>query len=530
MTLLPLAVAALLAQSAPPLKAADATGKPAAPAPERIRAVVLPPVLNGKASPGLELVVDEKATALLLLTGKYDTIHFRQVASMAANHMIKPADLGEPNAARKAAERLGAKTFAWATAKSSDKGWELEAFASHVGEAAVEKMTATVPATEAAMVAQTGLLLAQVIAKADKIELPAGGGNLQPNTAKDLAMKSYAACLTGISKQPLGIENPPVIEGEELAKSLQLCEAAVKADPNFSAAWAALALAAAIDNRDQRAVEALGKIDPMANFIPNQTLARFWLVSRFQSPEAGEAVLREAMQREPGFLLAQTYLAELYNRLGRHSDAATVWQDYAKKSPGNTFVISRLAYTLARLGKTEEAVTFSEKALTFDPESPELKLELGSRYIDAGKVDKAIALLTPLASAANPSPDALLRLGYARRLKGDARAAEELFVKAQKAAKDPRGWRVRFRALLDLSALAQEKGDKALAKQRLNEALREGRISYLGSNDMDVLLKLTSLEEAKELQSKVKHPVVQASPLADEKKAPPKGFEKVQVK
>ena len=527
MTLLPLAAVALLAS--PPSPAAPA---PTPAAPERIRAVVLPPVLNGKASPGLELVMHEKASALLLLTGKYDAIHFRQVASMAANHMIKVSDLGEPNAARRAAERLGAKTFCWANARQTDKGWDLEAFASHTGDATVEKMTASLPGTEAVLVAQAGQLLAQVVAKADKVELPAAPANLQPHTTRDLAMKSYAACLTGISKQPLGIENPPVIDAEELARSLALCEAAVKADPNFSAAWAALALAAAIDNRDQRAVEALAKIDPTTNFIPNQTLARFWLVSRFQSPEAGEAVLREAMQREPGFLLAQTYLAELYNRLGRHAEAATVWQEYARKSPSNTFVISRLAYTLARLGKADEAVTFAEKALTFDPESPELKLELASRCIDAGKSDKAISLLTPMANDANPNPNALLRLGYARRLKGDARGAEELFLRAQKAAKEPRTWRVRFRALLDLSALAQEKGDKELAKKRLNEALREGRITYLSSNDMDVLLKLTSLEEAKELQSTVKHPVKEASPLVDEKdkKAPPKGFEKLQVK
>jgi hypothetical protein len=49
---------------------------------------------------------------------------------------------------------------------------------------------------------------------------------------------------------------------------------------------------------------------------------------------------------------------------------------------------------------------------------------------------------------------------------------------------------------------------------------------------MATLLKLTSLDEARELQVNVKHPVKQASPYADEKKpaAPPKGFETVKVK
>lgn len=517
MTLSTLALAALLAAA------------PAAP--ERLRAVVFAPALSGKASPGVELVMQEKANAVLLKSGRYDVIQARQVASMAANHMMKLSELADPAAARRAAERLGAKSFAWATAKQTDKGWDLEAFASHVGDSQVEKLTASIPSGEAQGVAQAGVLLAQVVAKADQVALPEGGSSLQPNTAKDLAMKQYAACLLGIDKQPLGIENPPVIEGEELARSVQLCEAAVKADPNFSSAWAALALAAAIEGRDRRAVEALGKLDPTANFIPNQTLARFWLVSRFQTPEAGEAVLREAMQREPGFVLAQTYLGELYNRLNRHGEAAEVWQAYAKKSPGNTFVISRLAYTLSRLGKAAEAVTFAEKALAFDPQSPELRLELAGRYLDASLPDKAISLLEPMAREANPNPEAMLRLGYAKHQKGDLKAAEEWLTRAHKAAREPRGWRVRFRALLDLSAVAAEKGDKETAKKRLNDALREGKVTYLAAADLATLLKLTSLEEARELQARVKHPVKQATPYAEgEAPAAPPGFDAVQVK
>lgn len=517
------ALAALLAQTP--------AAAPTAPPPEPVRAVVLPPVFDGKAAPGLELALQEKATALLLATGRYEVMHARQVAGLASNHMMAPGDLADPGRARLAAERLGAKTYGWATLKPAEKGWELSAFGARVGEAAVEKVTAALPAGEAALVEQGGTVLAQVVAKLDGVAVTANAA-LQPATQKDAAMRGYAACTAGVSRQPLGIENPPVLDGEELARALQQCEAAVRADASFQAAWAALALVSAVNGRDARAVEALGRIDPLSGFLPSQVLARFWLVTRFQSPEDGEAVLREAMQREPGFLLPRVYLAELCSRLGRYEESARLWQDYARRSPSNTYVISRLASTLSRLGKPEEAVGFAEKALRFDPQSPELRLELAARYIEAGKHDLAIALLEPMAQEATPNPEALLRLGFARAQKGQAKEAEALFVRALKASKEPRGWRVRFRALLDLAVLAHERGDAAESKRRLNDALKEGRITYLAVADVKTLERLTSVEEALQLQAKVKHPVKQATPFQEggAKPAEPRGFEAVKVK
>src|SRR5262249_15117512 len=146
----------------------------------------------------------------------------------------------------------------------------------------------------------------------------ASEGETQPASAKDVAMRHYAACDARLIEQPVGIDNPFVLNDVELKKAIASCETAVKADPAFSAAWAALAFASALAGDDRRAVEALSNVKPDAGHVPNAAVARFWLVSRYQSAEAGVAVLKEAIAKEPGFLLARAYLAELYNALGKH--------------------------------------------------------------------------------------------------------------------------------------------------------------------------------------------------------------------
>src|SRR3954471_1240641 len=75
--------------------------------------VVLPPVTDAKVPAGLALAMQEKATALLMGTGRYDLLHARQVKSMALRHRMALADLYDPNVARQAAERLGATLFVY---------------------------------------------------------------------------------------------------------------------------------------------------------------------------------------------------------------------------------------------------------------------------------------------------------------------------------------------------------------------------------------------------------------------------------
>lgn len=408
-----------------------------------IPVAVFPPVVDPKAPDGLARTLATKASALLAGTGKFSVVSARQIAAMSTRHRVAADQLADHNVAREAAQRLGVKLYAYSKLVATKDGWTLEINTAAVGDPSAEATTATLAKGEASAVYNGALSLAAAVAKAGKVEAP------KPVVvdASDAAVKDWVGCEALLGKQPIGVENPTLLNQAELTKAVGLCGSAVKAAPKLADAWAALALAAAISGQDERAVFSLTQAEALRGtmHLPNATLARFWLVTRYQSTEAGETVLKEAIAKEPAFLLARGYLAELYSAEGRHAEAAKAWQDYAAVTPNNPFLISRLAYSLSRLGKAAEAATYAEKALAYDPQSVDLNLELASRYVDANQLDKAIKVLEPMAALPSARGETVLRLGYAKLLKGDLDEAQKLLARAVTIAKEPAEWRTRAR-------------------------------------------------------------------------------------
>ncbi len=503
-----------------------------------IPVAVLPPVVDKKAPDGLARTISEKASSLLASTGKFSVVSARQITAMSARHRVKPETLSDHNVAREAAQRLGVKMFVYSKLTPAKDGWSLEVSTASVGDPGSETTTVTIPKGEASAVSAGALQLATALTKLAKVEAP------KPvvSEASDAAVKDWVACEALLGKQPIGVENPTVLNEAELTKAVSLCGAAVKAAPKLAEAWAALALAAAISGADERAVFSLTQAESLRGtppmHLPNATLARFWLITRFQSTEAGEAVLRDAIAKEPGFLLARGYLAELLNAEGKHTEASKAWQDYAAGTPNNPFIISRLAYTLSRLGKSAEAAAFAEKALAYDPDSVDLNLELASRYVDSNQLDKAIKILEPMAKPADARGETVLRLGYAKLLKGELDEAQKLLSRAVSAAKDPGEWRTRARAKLNLAMVALKKNKKPEAKKLMTEAAKEGLVIKSTDETKDLLALLTPAElAALEVHPKAK--VKEASPFAVKggevdpgaaRPAAPKGFDDVKMK
>ena len=493
----------------------------------RTSAVVFPPVADAKAPAGLNLAMQEKATALLMATGRYDLVHARQVKAVATRHRMAADAFNDPNVARQAAERLGVTRFVYSKLTPAKNGWTLDVSVGERASPKVQTSSLVLPLADDKAVDEGGKGLATELTKYDGSKAPEGAA--QPAAAKDSAMRNYAACDFRLINQPVGIENPFLLNEGELKKAIASCETAVKTDPAFSAAWAALAFASALAGNDARAVEALTAVPEGAGHLPYAMAARFWLVSRYQTSEAAESVLEDAIAKEPGFLLARGYLAELYNALGRHADAAKAWREYAAHSEGNAWVISRLAYTLARLGKTKEAAEFAAKAIAYDPESYDLALEHSSRLIDDAQVDKAIAVLEPLAAKKDAPAELILRLGYAKMLKGDLDAAEKLVNQAFGLAKDASEWRTRARAKLNLAEVALKRDAKDKAKAAVTDALKEGLRPTAVKPELVALLSDAEVKaaEAKGL-GKVK-PKEGAAVPERPAAAAPKGFEKVKV-
>ena len=357
-------------------------------------------------------------------------------------------------------------------------------------------------------------------------------------------MRQWATCHAVLIRQPVGIDNPSVISMSDLAAAVDACRKATVADPQFQAAWSGLGLALALQGDDAKAVEALPKVKPESGYQPMYWVARYWLVTRYQSNEAGAALLRAAIEKHPGFLLARGYLGEHLNAVQRHEEALIAFKEYAALVPNSPYALSRVGYTLARLGRHDEALDWARRALELEPTSRDLVLELGSRHVDAGKFDKAIEILKPVASLPDADGEALLRLGYAYLGKKDLDSAEPLFRKAEAAATKPSQWRTRGRAKFDIAKVLVRRGDAKKASQVVLEALKEGFKPYSLAREDEDLVAIAKQVQADldrdrfskvDLETRQAVPPREASPfpltsageidLRQKRPTPPSGFD-----
>ncbi len=486
--------ALLLAAAAPAAPAA--TPAKTAPAAAMLIVPVLPSAQQA-ADEDLALAIQLRATAILAGTGRYADVSVKQVLRMAEREGIAPASFKDPSTLPSLAARLGSARAVSAHVVPAAKGWSLELR----DEKAKAPAAIALPAGFAGAVAQGGASVAAAVAKVDGVALPA---KIVPDTANEDAARLLAGCQASLARQPIGIETPSVL-GESLDAALDSCATAARLDPNLSAAHAGLALALALKGEDDKAVRALVNARQGAGYLPNWWIARYWLLTRYQSNEAGAKVLSDAIERFPGFFLARGYLAEHLNAVGKHEAALAAWKRYAEASPKSPFVQARLGYTLAKLGRHAEAHQATRAAVELDPTSRELALELASRLVDSGDLDGARATLEPLAKDPQASGEVLLRLGYVHLLEGELDKAEPLLRSAIEKASRPSEWRTRGRAKLDLAKLMVRRGQKDQAKAVMLEALREGYRPLALSRpdpDLEELARLAAAEADKKEQKK----------------------------
>ncbi|MHB8873855.1 MAG: tetratricopeptide repeat protein [Myxococcaceae bacterium] len=507
----------------------------AAAPPPRIPVAVLPPAADAM-NAELALLIQAKASAALGQSGRYADFHLKQLFGMAAEEGLDLASVDSEKSATVAARHLGAQRVVFGRLEGAPGAWVLKITAS--GGKKAESRTVKLPAGFARAVDEGGFAIAGLVASMDRVVMGLNALEVSPFTSSDEAAKAYAHCHALVVLQPIGIENPTVLREPELAAAVTSCKAAVAADPRFRAAHAALGLALAISGEDKPAVEALSKVNAKQSldgsemraqlkaqardaglswhdetgYEPLYWVARFWLVTRYQSNDAGVAILREAITQHPGFLMARGYLGELLNVLGRHPEALAVWSEFQAIAPASPFVVARVGKAQARMGEHAEAIAKTREAQKLDPESIELKLQLASRHIDAGELAPAIKLLEALTGSGAVRPEALVRLGFAHLGMGALDKAEPVLKKALAAAAEPGAWRTRARANYDLALWAARKGEPAQAEAFLFDSMREG----YKPRELDPELKaIAAKSEAEALKAaKSAAPLKPASKLA----------------
>ncbi len=437
--------------------------------PRRPVIALLPSASDAPEVTALGVLIEARTAELLESSAKYSLLHAKQVAAMVDQEGLNPISLSEPEAAATARTVLGADRVVTVVLEKTDTGSNL--LGAIVDDKKTATFTAKLPADWPNALRQGSEAIAKAVLAQDKGTLPKKLV-AQPDSANEKALQALGRCYVPVIRQSLGVESPVTILGEALDGASADCKEAVTADPSLTFAKATLALSQAIVGDDTEATTTLTSLGEKQEAFEPYTLARFWLITRYQSNEAGAAFLRDASKKHPGELVLRSYLGDLLGTIGQHEQALQVWQEYLTLAPQSAFAQGRVSRALARLGKHDEAIAAAKQAITLAPNGRDAKLQLASRYVDAGKFDDAITTLTPLATGAGARPEQVLRLGWATWLKGDVDGAAKLFQTAIDATKNqPAQWRTRGRAFYNLALVEAKRGKTDAATKAYQASL-----------------------------------------------------------
>jgi tetratricopeptide (TPR) repeat protein len=429
---------------------------------------LLPPDAADADLAGFGLMLEARASELIEHTGRFSELHLKQVLSMADAEGLDVKTLSQEAQAKKARIFLGADLVVTTTLASDAKGMTLTGAV--IDETKTTPFSAKLPITWPEALRAGSEALAAAVLKTEKLTLP-NKPQAQPESSSPEAVRLLSQCYATVIRQPLGVDNPALIDGPMLEAAAAQCEQALANDKSLRFAHAVLAFARAIIGDNTRAAAALAALGSGDDVIEPYTLARFWMVTRFQSNGAGLASLRDVLKKHPGELIALNYLADTQSVLNDHSASGISWTEYLSLVPNSPYALGRLSKELARQNRHDEAITAAKRALELAPDSRAARLELGSRFVDANKPDDAI---TTLAAVATPSAEGVLRLGWAYWLKGDIGPAEGHFQKALELAQGPGGWRTRGRAHYNLALVAAKRGKNDAAKAALKASMQTG--------------------------------------------------------
>ena len=302
----------------------------------------------------------------------------------------------------------------------------------------------------------------------------------QPASKSAEALMAAAECYEGVNRQTLAVEAPILLDTLELGAAMESCRSAIELDPSLSFARATLALAEVMMGDDAAATKSLALLADDSSEAA--TLAQFWLITRYQSNQAGIASLQQSLAVHRTRLRTRVVLAETFSTLGEHAKAASAWSEIAAMVPAAPWALGPLSAALSRLGKRDEALASARKGVELGPQSREAQTHLANRLIEASRLDEAIALLKPLTDSKHAGAQELLLLGWVYWLKSDAQRAATFFQASLDRATSAAQWRTRGKAFYNLALVEAYQGRSDSAKVALKASLQTGyRVARLDS-------------------------------------------------
>lgn len=444
------------------------SGAAALAAPRSPVVAFLPPSSPDASLQQLALLLEARASELVEETNKVSELHLKQTLRAMQEEGFT-GDLSDPKNADALRQAIGADNAVAFSLVAAGDGLTLSGVM--VDGKKPKPFSTKLPGGWSAALEAGGPALAKALLPGIALAKKSAA---QPSSTSDEALKQLGACYPVVMRQPLSVDTPSLVDVAELERAATACQRAVELDPTLHFAQATGALALAIIGGDAAAAKSLAALGEGDDTLEIYTLARFWMLTRYQSNEAGVAFLSAVVKKHPGELMARSYLGETQFALGAWADAEKTFNEYVALAPSSAWAWGRLSKSLARQNRHDEAILAAKKGFVLSPTSPEARLELGSRLIDAGKATEGEDILEPLSRNVPVRGEHLLRLGWSHWLQLEIDAAQAYFQRAYDVSTAPGDWRTRGRASYDLALVEAKKGRKDAAKAALRTSMQTG--------------------------------------------------------
>jgi tetratricopeptide (TPR) repeat protein len=408
----------------------------------------------------------------VVATGGVNEIHPKQINRVLEHHARRLAPLPEDQRTTEVATVLGADFVVTGTLErgANDVGIAFQVRSLDGKKSANGRVKgATLMAALEPFSSELAAVLAKVGAFAG-----APAGVVTPVTSNEEALLEYAGCHRILIEQPIGIQTPTLLDVRRIDSAIRQCKEALKNDPAFADAKAALGFLYALAEDQKQAEKHLAMVKDEKAFLPMYWIGKFWVVSRYHDIDAAIRTLEAGIDTHPGFLLARGYLGDSLVALARYEAALAAFQKYLELTPNQPWVMGRIGYVSSKLGKVDEAIAWTNKGLRISPSDSELLLEMASRHVDGKKLDDAITILQRLVAEGHARGEVHLRLGYAYLQKGRLPDAERELHMAITDSTQLSEWRTRGRARYDLAKMWMQTGVPGNALRQLRMAVEEG--------------------------------------------------------
>ncbi len=188
--------------------------------------------------------------------------------------------------------------------------------------------------------------------------------------------------------------------GPALVNALQFLQQAVALDPNYAAAWGALA-----QSRE---------LLPWYDFGE-------WT----ESMNSAQAAAEKALALDPAIASAHAALATVFSDRGDYARADPEFRQALALDPASVEIIDQHAQYRLLVGDFEGAIAGEQRAIALDPLSPDPHLQLGLALVALHRFDEAIEQLKT-AAVAEPNSDLIhLQLAFLYLYQGRAAEAEQ---------------------------------------------------------------------------------------------------------